>query len=182
MVFKRFISRPLAERLTTLSKRNDNGCLIFTGQKTRAGYGRILDENGKRVSAHRAAYYLAHGEIPEGMNVCHRCDVRLCVEPSHLFLGTHADNHADMVAKNRHHRPKGSTHGMAKITEADARAIYLDQRPAAAIAADFGIWAQMVYRIRAGLNWTHATADLRSTGSHPRLRLASRQASSDEPS
>ncbi len=56
---------------------------------------------GRRTSPHRVAYALAYGPIPDGMFVCHRCDVPICINPAHLFLGTHDENMADMVAKKR---------------------------------------------------------------------------------
>lgn len=75
-------------------------CIIFKGYIDKLGYGaRRL--RGKLMKAHRAAWQEAHGPIPDGMEVCHHCDVRACINVKHLFLGTHKDNMRDMVAKNR---------------------------------------------------------------------------------
>lgn len=74
-------------------------CLLFDGPKVRGGYGKCCVHGERR--AHRASYKEFVGDIPKGMYVCHRCDVRNCIEPSHLFLGTQADNMADMVLKGR---------------------------------------------------------------------------------
>jgi hypothetical protein len=84
------------------SKRK-KGCWIWQGAKTKGAhlvYGQV-ERGGKRWRTHRYAWLLAYGPIPEGLFVCHRCDVPLCINPSHLFLGTHGDNMDDMSKKGR---------------------------------------------------------------------------------
>lgn len=71
-----------------------------------AGYGMISDVDAKPRRVHRVSWRIFRGEIPKGMHVCHKCDVRSCCNPDHLFLGTDADNHRDRDAKGRHYRPK----------------------------------------------------------------------------
>lgn len=63
-------------------------------------YGVFL-VNGRSINAHRFAYQIAHGPVPDDMFVCHRCDNPPCVNPAHLFLGTHVDNMQDMISKGR---------------------------------------------------------------------------------
>lgn len=103
----------IADRIERLSIPEPNsGCLLWLGavakgNKKRDGYGIITvgmrSERGKnRVTmSHRASYEAANGPIPDGLSVCHRCDNSLCVNPEHLFLGTHQDNMGDMVRKGR---------------------------------------------------------------------------------
>lgn len=84
------------------------GCLEWTAGKSHFGYGKY---HIKRVgfATHRIAWVLAHGPIPDGLCVCHRCDNPPCLNEDHLFLGTMADNHADMRAKGRG-KGQGVTH------------------------------------------------------------------------
>ena len=84
---------------------NRGGCRLWTGWKDRKGYG-MIRANGRRVFTHRVVWELAHGPIPEGLCVLHRCDVPGCVAVDHLFLGTNLDNMKDKMAKGRHHYQK----------------------------------------------------------------------------
>jgi len=106
---------------------------------------------------------MAVGPIPEGRNVCHHCDRPLCVRPDHLFVGTQADNMADMAAKGRRRhftgRPqKGETNYYAKLTEDDVRTIRkleADGISRKVIAERFGIHPSNIYYIVSRKTWTH---------------------------
>lgn len=76
-------------------------CWLWTAGITAGKYG-IISISGKRHYAHRVSWELVNGPVPEGLFVLHKCDVRRCVRPDHLFIGTHDDNMADMMAKGRH--------------------------------------------------------------------------------
>jgi hypothetical protein len=107
---------------TKVNKNGPNGCWIWTAAVDGGGYGNFALHKGRFVKAHRLAYEMMVGQIPEGMNVLHRCDTPRCVNPSHLFLGTQADNMADMVSKNRfrlgnRNPPKGDAHYLHRHPE-----------------------------------------------------------------
>ena len=100
----------ISVRSRLLERRKMQGeCWIYTGAVHHDGYGVIGIGRGRQFRAHREAYKTFVGEIPPGLLVCHRCDVPLCINPKHLFLGTPKDNTQDMIRKGR--RYLGASHG-----------------------------------------------------------------------
>jgi hypothetical protein len=140
----------------------NGGCLLWSGA-TSEGYG-VLRIARKKVFTHRLSWELANGPIPTEMHILHRCDVPACVNPDHLFLGTNADNVADMVSKKRH--SEGERNGRAKINRADALAVsaMLDAgEKGAAVALALGIPSRTVSQIKTGYSWSSVTGRTKST-------------------
>jgi len=118
-------TRPLKERFDEkIEIVTESGCWIWTAGADDLGYGRI-GVKGSTKLAHRVGWELYKGKIPDGKNLCHRCDVPACVNPDHLFIGTQADNMMDMGAKGRGNHVHGERNGKTKITEKTAREILL---------------------------------------------------------
>ena len=124
-------------------------------------YGEI-HRGGKRrtkLRAHRVAYELWIGPIPEGMCVCHSCDNRKCVNPNHLWLGTRKDNNQDCRQKGRDIHPKGEKHPRAKLTEPqvkEIRSLYIKgdrEFGQHGLARKYNITQAAVGRIVKGKGW-----------------------------
>lgn len=93
-----------------------NQCWLWKGKPSPKGYG-VFGSNNMNRRAHRVVWEITYGVIPETLDVLHTCDIRNCVNPSHLFLGTHQDNMEDRNRKNR--QAQGERHPNAKLTESD---------------------------------------------------------------
>lgn len=145
--------KPATDRFWAKVRKSDR-CWEWTARLD-DGYG-SLSIAGRTMGAHRYSYELHIGPIPDGLYVCHRCDNRKCVNPEHLFLGTHQDNMADMYSKGRRPAPIGERNGFSKLTAEQAQAIH-DMRKAGAtqtaIAAKFGITQALVSLILLGKSW-----------------------------
>ena len=128
-------------------------CWEWQAGTFRDGYGSFR-VGGKLKKAHRVAYLLSHGNLPDGLCVCHQCDNPACVRPSHLFLGTLADNNHDRAQKGR--GINGERNHKAKLTESDVQRIRLllaEGRTQPSIATEFGINRHHVGHIGSGKSW-----------------------------
>lgn len=151
-----------------------DGCWIWQGSLDGKGYGRIAFRS-VRTGAHRVAYILTYGDVPNGLEVCHHCDNRRCVRPDHLFLGTHAENMADQYAKGRNSPPPrndgdahwtrqhpervsgGEWHPFAKLTTEQVKAIRASYATGGysyrQLATQYGVTKSCIHNIIKGKGW-----------------------------
>ena len=152
-----------------VTRSSASDCWEWRANKNNKGYGLFRPGGlaGKRL-AHRLAFEDLNGPIPNGALVCHKCDNPKCVNPNHLFLGTHKDNTADMIAKGRrvigfdpNNKPphkQGSAHGNAKLTEAVVLDFYRQMalgKPVRQLARETGVDRRTLGRIRDKKSWKH---------------------------
>jgi hypothetical protein len=150
-------TKPLWNRFAEKIRLNETtGCWEWTGKQDRYGYGKIKI-NAKWTLAHRVAYEMLAGPIPEGLCCLHRCDNPRCVNLDHLFLGTHLDNMKDCTLKGR--RPSGERHYKAKLCESQVREIrklVAGGMMLARVAEAFGVTSSNVRYICSGRTWAAA--------------------------
>ena len=130
-------------------------CWNWKASKNNKGYGQFKIA-GKYQKAHRVSWMLYMGEIPSGMCVLHHCDCPSCVNPSHLFLGTNADNVHDRNNKSRQADTSGEKNGKAKLAEGDVRTIRTRWSNGVCqtdIAREFGVTHQNISYIVRGIRW-----------------------------
>jgi hypothetical protein len=148
----------------------ENGCIEWTGSTRRSGnnhYGRIY-KRGSSVTGHvryeqvtHAVYRELIGDIPQGMFVCHTCDNPLCVNPDHLWLGTHSENMIDAYKKGRVIPPPqhmfGETNPNSKLTEQQVRDIKrrLNNESSYKLAREYGVNKSTILSIANGHTWKH---------------------------
>lgn len=139
-----------------------NGCWIYQGEIGRYGYGVVSfgqrrDGNRVRIVAHRYFYEQLVEAVPRDLNVCHKCDVRACVNPSHMFIGTQADNLNDMRKKGREGRAGavGERNHFARLSAREAKAILEAEGTQASIAERYGVAHATVQAIKARRLWKH---------------------------
>lgn len=136
-------------------------CWLWTGALEGKGYGHCRLSDGIDRRSHHVAWELRHGtRVPKGMELMHLCDVRNCVNPEHLKIGTHAENMADCKSKLRHAHGVRSRH--AKLTEDQVRYIRANYRKTgpssgngSKIARELGVTPGMVHKIGRGESWKH---------------------------
>jgi hypothetical protein len=131
------------------------GCWLWTAACYGTGYG-VLRVNGRNHHAHRMSWRFHRGEIPEGMHVLHKCDVRSCVNPDHLFLGTNDDNIQDCISKGRW--ACGEKAAKAKLTTVDIIEIIRLHNSGLGykkLGKQFGVDFSTIYKITKRKRWRH---------------------------
>jgi hypothetical protein len=139
-----------------VDRRGADECWPWKRGVDKNGYGKTY-ANGKHVRAHRVSWQLARGRSADELSVCHTCDNPVCCNPTHLFLGTNAENMRDKIAKGRARYECGESHHAAKLTAADVAAIR--RRLAAGergsmLAAEFSVARSAISRIKHRGRWS----------------------------
>ena len=145
----------LVDKFAELATPEPNsGCWLWLGKLNGCGYGVLycLSEPHS-VLAHRIAYALEYGRVPANFCVLHTCDMRCCVNPAHLFLGTQAHNVADMEEKGRGRHPQREMHGRAKLSWSDVRAIRADTRSSRELGRVYSVSKTNILAIRGNRIW-----------------------------
>ena len=135
----------------------DTGCWDWTACKDKDGYGNI-SINGATVRAHRVSYEMYYTRISSEILVCHSCDNPSCVNPEHLFLGTHQDNMDDKIRKGRTNPVKGQDHPSATLSNLQVSLIkccIADGKDNHHIASIFKTSHRVISKIRTGETWKH---------------------------
>lgn len=132
-----------------------SGCWLWIGCINQGGYAQISVYGLGARSAHRLMYEMHKGAVPDGMDVCHKCDVRSYVNPDHLFAGFATENIHDMQRKGRSRGAVGTKNIKAKITEEEVRLIRLEDGTLSQIGAKYGLKTSAVWSIRNKQTWGH---------------------------
>ncbi len=139
-------------------------CWEWLGNRGRNRYGLFRVGSNKldpKIGAHRAAWIFTHGPIPAGLEVCHRCDNPTCVNPAHLFLGSHAENMEDAARKQRFPHRGGSDNPAARLTAEQVAAIRETYQARGvtqqALAIRYGVSRPQISHIVRGKRWPDAT-------------------------
>jgi hypothetical protein len=133
-----------------------NACWPWKGKPSENGYG-IFTFKGKSYKAHRIAYYLEYAHIKTELMVLHKCDVRLCCNPAHLYQGHAKQNTQDAVRRGRHTRMYGEQNGKAKLTKSQVKAIRKRYRQGGvtqkSLARDYGVSETTIFYVCSGERW-----------------------------
>lgn len=151
---------PLIDRIQSKYEAvTETGCWIWTASTNSAGYGQI-SMPGRPMLAHRVCWEFYNGQIPDGKFICHKCDTPSCVNPSHMFVGDHHANMADMRRKGRAAKvesAKGEKNNSSKINNETALAIFNAVGPQKEICRRFNVSRSTLQAIKYGRQWSSVT-------------------------
>jgi hypothetical protein len=148
------ISQKAKARFERKFAETESGCWQWTACRNKYGYGQVGYQYSTHT-AHRFSWQIYRGEITDGKHVLHRCDNPACVNPAHLYLGSHQDNMLDRDARGRRRAPSGERNGNSKLREDQVRRIREDDRPTSEIAEEYGIVQGVVRAIKTKRAWAH---------------------------
>jgi hypothetical protein len=148
----------IQERFWNKVSKTENGCWIWTAGKNGHGYGYFRVSKNKDITAHRYSFELSNGPIMDGKIICHSCDVPACVNPDHLFLGTHKDNAID---RNK----KGRGKCFKKLSDDNVKIIKSSTMSQNKLSKQFGVSRRTIASIQYGETWVdvESTADVSKT-------------------
>ena len=144
---------PIKDRFLSHVKKGKS-CWLWTASQ-RSGYGVFAVNHGNNKKAHRVSYLLFVGKIPAGKFVCHKCDNPLCVNPAHLWLGSHLENMRDMYSKKRNIPKKGEANGRSKLTERQVKMIRNSPERLLPLSRRFGVSMTVISQIKRKKLWPH---------------------------
>lgn len=145
-------SQPLSRIENMFMPVTESGCWIWMLALGRHGYGSIKHQ-GKMLKSHRVSWMVYRGAIPDGIKVLHTCDIRCCINPDHLFLGTQADNVADMIKKKRAANVDGERNPNAKLTAEQVLEIRKCSGTHQSIGDRYGVGKSIIGYIKNRDNW-----------------------------
>jgi len=149
--FNKIVNTTAFKHSRLCGEQDIGGCIPWVGAKYKNGYGEFYMD-GRLTGAHRASYVIHISDIPEGLFVLHTCDNKSCVNPDHLFLGTHQDNMDDMKKKGR--QPN------RKLSQESVKSIFSDTRMYSVIASENGVTESTIKHIKNGRSWVDTTCKL----------------------
>lgn len=136
-----------------VNKLSDEECWEWQAATNSIGYGYFWHEEQRLCSAHSYSFIKHYGPLPDTKIVCHTCDNRKCVNPKHLYAGTHLDNSRDATTRNRRNDPTGDNSVHATLTYEQILEILKDNRSQVTIASEYGVSQGQISKIKTGKKW-----------------------------
>jgi hypothetical protein len=155
--YNKFKGNIKEQLLSGITVDDSSGCWLWTKGKNSDGYGFLMRDRCM-IGVHRLSFMVFRGDIPIDMLVCHRCDVRNCINPEHLYLGTHADNMKDMSERKRTKFQDGENNSSVKLTRSQVVDIlnrWSEGEPQSTLAEEYEVSPATIHCIVRRKTWTH---------------------------